>query len=322
MTPISLHKQFGTSKEKLKRRRTRSKAILGVAAALLVLMVGNTAYHNLANTSDRSIVIGSKDFTENIVLAHLYGQMIEAHTDIDVDVEDNLGGTQVCYEALQAGEIDMYLDYTGTVYVSLLNHPAKSDMEAVYQECKDELAANYDIVVLDKSPLNNTYTIAVQPETAEEYGLVTIADLQKCDDQLVIGTTLEFQNRPDDGLPGLVAKYGFQFKNTVGIDGSPRFIALEQGEIDIVDAFATDGLLKKYGLVTLEDTDGYFPPYNAIPMLQEEVLEEYPELADPINQLSAALTDEEMQNMNYLVDEEGQEPAQVAADFLSSHGLL
>ena len=76
-------------------------------------------------------------------MAHLYGQMIEAHTDIDVDVEDNLGGTQVCYEALQAGEIDMYLDYTGTVYVSLLNHPAKSDMEAVYQECKDELAANY-----------------------------------------------------------------------------------------------------------------------------------------------------------------------------------
>ena len=155
-----------------------------------------------------------------------------------------------------------------------------------------------------------------------EYGLVTIADLQKCDDQLVIGTTLEFQNRPDDGLPGLVAKYVFQFKNTVGIDGSPRFIALEQGEIDIVDAFATDGLLKKYGLVTLEDTDGYFPPYNAIPMLRGEVLEEYPELADPINQLSAALTDEEMQNMNYLVDEEGQEPAQVAADFLSSHGLL
>ena len=119
-----------------------------------------------------------------------------------------------------------------------------------------------------------------------------------------------------------MAKYGFQFKNTVGIYGSPRFIALEQGEIDIVDAFATDGLLKKYGLVTLEDTDGYFPPYNAIPMLREEVLEEYPELADPINQLSAALTDEEMQNMNYLVDEEGQEPAQVAADFLSSHGLL
>ena len=79
-----------------------------------------------------------------------------------MDVEDNLGGTQVCYEALQAGEIDIYLDYTGTVYVSLLNHPAKSDMEAVYQECKDELAANYDIVVLDKSPLNNTYTIAVQ----------------------------------------------------------------------------------------------------------------------------------------------------------------
>ena len=322
VTPISLQKQFGVSKEKLRRRKNRSKAILGVAAAVLVLIVGNTAYHSLADTSERSIVIGSKDFTENIVLANLYGQMIEAHTDIDVEVEENLGGTQVCYEALRANEIDLYIDYTGTVYVSLLGHEAQSDTEAVYQACKEEMLTNDNIVVLDKSPLNNTYTIAVQPETAEKYGLVTIADLKTCDDQLVIGTTLEFQNRPDDGLPGLVAKYGFQFADTVGIDGSPRFIALEEGEVDIVDAFATDGLLKKYGLVMLEDADGFFPPYNAIPMVSAQTLETYPELSEPINQLSAALTDEAMQDMNYLVDEEGREPAEVAAAFLADHGLV
>ena len=124
VTPISLQKQFGVSKEKLRRRKNRSKAILGVAAAVLVLIVGNTAYHSLADTSERSIVIGSKDFTENIVLANLYGQMIEAHTDIDVEVEENLGGTQVCYEALRANEIDLYIDYTGTVYeTTMLDHP-------------------------------------------------------------------------------------------------------------------------------------------------------------------------------------------------------
>ncbi len=322
VTPVSLQKQFNTSKEQLKRRRTCSKIALGVVAALLVVMVGNAVYSNLANRSERSITIGSKDFTENIILAHLYGQMIEAHTDIDVTVEDNLGGTKVCYEALKAGEIDMYPDYTGTIYVSLLGHAAEADTEAVYAECKDEMLSNYDIVVLDKAPLNNTYTLAVSPETAEEYGLVMIADLEKCDSKLIIGTTLEFQNRPDDGLPGLLAKYGFNFKRTVSIDGSARFIALEQGEVDTVDAFATDGLLVKYGLVVLEDTDGYFPPYNAVPLVNASVLEEYPEIEEVINSLSVLLTDEVMQNMNYQVDEAGREPAEVAAEFLAANGLV
>ena len=110
---------------------------------------------------------------------------------------------------------------------------------------------------------DSTYTLAVSQETAKKYGLKTMKDLLKCDSQLALGTTLEFQNRPDDGLPGLLKKYGFNFKETVGIDGSPRFTALKNGDTDIVDAYATDGLLKKYNLKVLEDSDGFFPPYYA-----------------------------------------------------------
>lgn len=322
VTPVSLQKQFGQSKDDFFRKRRRSKAVIGVALLLAVVMIGNTVISGISGAGgSKKITIGGKDFTEQFVLAYMYADMIEANTDIEVEVKDNLGGTQVCYEALKKDEIDMYIDYTGTVYVSLLNHQVKSDMEAVYNECKEELAA-IGIEVLEKAELNNTYTLAVTPETAEKYKLKTISDLQRVDDKLVIGTTLEFQNRPDDGLPGLISKYGFTFKDVLGIDGSLRFTALVQGETDIVDAFATDGMLKKYGLTVLKDEDGFFPPYNAIPLIDEETLKEYPELEDVINLLSSHLTDEVMQNLNYLVDEEGREPSAVAREFLEEEGLI
>ncbi len=321
VTPISLQPQFGRSKAELAKKRRREKAVLAVAAALVVVLVGNTFVGGLRQ-DDRSITLGSKDFTEQLILCNLYADVIEHDTDISVERKENLGGSQVCFEAMEKGEIDMYVDYTGTVYVNILNHEAKSDMEAVYQECRDELAEGYDIAVLDQTAFNNTYTLAVTGETAAKYDLKTIEDLKKWDSKLAIGTTLEFQNRADDGLPGLVKKYGVDFKKTVGIDGSPRFTAQQTGEVDIVDAFATDGLLKKYGLTVLEDRDGFFPPYYAIPMIKDETLKEYPELEAAVNRLSPYLTDEVMQELNYQVDEEGMEPADVARAFLKSKKLI
>ena len=150
----------------------------------------------------------------------------------------------------------------------------------------------------------------------------TMEDLQKCDSELTLGATLEFLNRPDDGLPGLETTYDIEFKDAVGIDGSPRFTALENGEVDIVNAFATDGLLKKYDLTILEDNLGYFPPYYAVPMINEETLTKYPELENSINKLSSYLTNEVMQELNYKVDEEGMEPRDVAREYLESVGLI
>ena len=321
VTPISLQKSFGVSQAELRKKRRREKLILAAAGALIAILAGNTLLSGMQQ-QEKTITVGSKDFTEQLILCNLYADLIEHDTDIHVERKENLGGSQVCFEAMKKGEIDMYVDYTGTVYVNILKQKPKADMEAVYAECKASLAEKYDIEVLAQAGFNNTYTLAVSKETAEKYGLETIEDLKKCDTELTIGTTLEFQNRADDGLPGLVGKYGFQFKDTVGIDGSPRFAALESGEVDIVDAFATDGLLKKYDLQVLKDEDGYFPPYYAVPMINKSTLEKYPELEAVIDKLSGVLTDEVMQNLNYQVDEKGKEPADVAREFLESEGLI
>lgn len=321
VTPISLQSAFGTAKAELKKKRKREKVVLAVAAALIVVLVGNTVIGNM-NQEEKTITVGSKDFTEQLILCNLYADVIEHDTDINVVRKENLGGSQVCFEALKKGEIDMYVDYTGTIYVNILNQPAKADMQAVYDECKKALHEKYKIKVLEQANFNNTYTLAVSQETAKKYGLKTMKDLLKCDSQLALGTTMEFQNRPDDGLPGLLKKYGFQFKKTVAIDGSPRFTALKNGNTDIVDAYATDGLLKKYNLKVLEDSDGFFPPYYAIPIINEEMLEKYPELEGVINKLSKILTNEVMQELNYQVDEEGKEPADVAREFAKEQGLI
>ena len=141
------------------------------------------------------------------------------------------------------------------------------------------------------------------------------------DSQLKLGCTLEFQNR-GDCMPALKSKYGADFKKIIAMDGSPRYIALKNKNVDVVDAFATDGLLLKYNLVVLKDTDHLFPPYYAVPCIRESTLNKYPELKKAINSLSPYLTDKEMMKMNYEVDEQGKEPATVAKEFLQEKGLI
>ena len=163
VTPISLQKAFGKSKEELKKKRRRQKVVLAIAGVLIVVMVGNTVIGNMKQ-EDKTITVGSKDFTEQLILCNMYADIIEHDTDINVVRQLNLGGSQVCFEAMKKGEIDMYVDYTGTVYVSLLQHEAKPDMEAVYNECKAELEKNFNILFLEQAGFNNTYTLAVSQE--------------------------------------------------------------------------------------------------------------------------------------------------------------
>lgn len=321
VTPISIQTDTGKSKEAIKKSRIKSKLALGFVGVLIVFMVGNTVF-NSVGVGEKHITLGSKDFTEQLVLCNLYADVIENETDIDVIRKENLGGTQVCFGAMKKGEIDGYVDYTGTIYVTLLGHESKSDMEAVYKQCVKEMDEKYDFKLLEQTNFNNTYTIAGKKETLEKYGLKTISDLQNSADKLIMGSTLEFQNREGDGLPGLVNKYGLTFKNTVAIDGSPRFTALANNEVDLVDAFATDGLLKKYNLVMLEDKDGFFPPYYAVPMFRADTMKKYPEIQKAVDKLSPYLTDEVMQELNYQVDEEGKTPANVARDFLKENNII
>lgn len=320
VTPISLQKGYEGSKEQLRRKRNRQKGVLALVGVLVIAIIGNSVVSSFKGDEKR-IAIGSKDFTEQLVLCNLYADVIEDKTDIKVDRRENLGGSEVCYEAQDKGEIDMYVEYTGTAYMNIMKEESTNDMDKVYQALKKYFKEKNDFAVLDQTKFNNTYTLAVTNETAKKHNLNKISDLRRAGSQLSIGSTLEFLNRAD-GIPGLCKTYGFEFKEKTGIDGSPRYTALENKKVDVVDAFATDGLLKKFKLKVLEDDKKYFPPYYAVPVIREDTLNKYPELKKVINELSSVLTNDAMMEMNYEVDELGKEPNEVAHNYLVKQGLI
>lgn len=317
VTPISLQNET-KSKEKQKKERRKNKIIVIITILIIGLLFLQEI--DFSKKSDNVIRVGSKDFTEQEILCYMTSQAIENNTDIDVENECNLGGAQVVFSALTNDNIDLYIDYAGTDYTDILKHKPISDVDKVYKTIKKEMKEKYDIEVLNQMAFNNTYALAVTKETAQKYNLATISDLTRVSNDLIIAPTLEFINR-EDGLPGLEKKYGLSFKDTIGIDGSPRYTALQNNNAQVIDAFTTDGLLKKFNLVVLEDDKNFFPPYYAIPLVRSDTLKEYPEIEKVLNALGPYLTDEVMQDLNYQVDELGKSPEKVATDFLNMINL-
>lgn len=317
VTPKSLLSKEGQAKA---RRRKEQKILLGVVAAIIIALFVFSGISGMRST-ERTLGIGSKDFTEQVILCFLTAEAIEANTDITVIRHEALSGTKVCFGALRAKEIDMYVEYSGTIYNDILRHPAISDVEEVYQTAKRELKELFDIEALPQMAFNNTYTMAVRPETAQKYNLKTISDLARVSSGFIASTSMEFLNR-DDGLPGLSKTYGLRFRSTKGIDGSPRYTAIINHESDVIDAFSTDGLLKKFDLVVLEDDKSFFPPYYAMPIMRSDVYENYPEIIPILNEVGQLLTNDVMMELNYQVDELQRKPEAVAHEFLVQHGLV
>ncbi len=320
VTPISLQKTNNKSTMSKAKTIRVKKGILIVASCLLVFIFAITGISQKINNK-KVITIAGKDFTEQDIVANILSELIENKTDISVNRKFSLGGTQVSFSALKSGEIDMYVDYTGTAYGDTLKYPPISDVEKVYNVVKKDFKDKFNIEVLKQMDFNNTYTLAVKKETAEKYNLKSISDLAKVGDKLTATTSLEFSNR-QDGIIGLKEKYDFNFKNEIGIDGSPKYTALMNNESDVIDAFSTDGLLKKYALVTLKDDKNFFPPYYAIPLVRSETLEKYPEIEPLIEDVGDLLTDDVVSELNYQVDELRKEPKDVAIEFLKEQGLI
>lgn len=317
VTPTSLQKET-SSKEQLKKYRRKNKII--VISTLVLLAILFISGIDWSKKAEDSIIVGSKDFTEQEILCHMTAKAIESNTDIAVEKQCNLGGAQVVFSALTSNNIDLYIDYAGTDYTDILKHPPINDTKKVYNTIKKEMADKYNIAVLDQMGFNNTYALAVTRKTASQYNLKTISDLARVSNNLKIAPTLEFINR-QDCLPGLEAKYNIKFKDVVGIDGSPRYTALMNNDAQVIDAFTTDGLLQKFDLTILQDDKNFFPPYNAIPLVREKTLEKYPELEDILNTLGKYLTDDVMRELNYKVDALGENPEEVANNFLSEIDL-
>ncbi|AST57289.1 glycine/betaine ABC transporter substrate-binding protein [Thermoanaerobacterium thermosaccharolyticum] len=271
--------------------------------------------------SSGTVVIGSKNFTEQIIMGNILATLIEKNTNLKVVRKLNLGGTDVAFNALKSGDIDMYVEYTGTGLVNILKKPTQNNSDAVYNEVKKDFKEKYNLDWLEPIGFNNTYTLAISPSVEEKYHPKTISDLKKISSNLVLGSTMEFTERPD-GYPGLKKTYNIKFKSVKGMDSGLRYPAIEKGDVDVIDAFSTDGMLKAYNLTVLKDDKNFFPPYYAAPLVRDDTLKKYPELKDVLNKLAGQINDETMRELNYKVDKLGEDPKTVADDFLKSKGLI
>lgn len=292
------------------------KKMISMGAAVAMLIGAS------ACSPQEKLVIGGKEYTEQRILAHLISELIEDRTDIQVERKDGLGGTLVVYNALKAGSIDLYIEYSGTVYVTIFGNETSSDMEYVYNQAKTLVKDENNFDVLSQFGFNNTYVMAVTQEFAQLHNLEKISDLIPIADELHGGFTYEFINR-QDGLIGMEETYGFEVGEVSAFEGTLRYQALENGNINITTAFGTDSLIQKLNLVALEDDLSFFPPYYAFPMLRGGILEKYPILADLSDELAAVLNnDAAMIALNYQVDELQLEPREVARAFLIEQGLI
>jgi osmoprotectant transport system permease protein len=268
------------------------------------------------------IRVGAKDFTEGQILAEVVKQMLEAHTGLAVEVKQNLG-TSVILKALNAGEIDLYPEYTGNLLTSkeALDLPVPEDRSTVTAVVRDGMRRRYGLILLEPFGLNNTYAPCVTRSTAKRYGLRTISDLRRTP-QLRVVIDLSFRTRPD-GWDGLVRTYALVFDQPPS-QVSPNLLykALEQGAADLVIGFATDWQIQSLNLVVLEDDRGYFPSYHAAPLVREALLKRHPEVADILNRLAGRIDDQAMRRLNFQVAVDKRSEADVAQEFLRGQGLI
>jgi len=272
------------------------------------------------------ITVGSKEFTEQLIL----GQMaILALEDAGFEVNDKtgLGGTKVCRDALTAGEIDLYWEYTGTALLVHLGHEETiTDPQECYEVVKKEDEAN-NLVWLDMAKFNNTYTLMMRKDDADAKGIKTISDLAAYVNahpgEVSLGTDHEFYARPD-GFKGVEELYGFQFPEdkVITMDWGLGYKALKEGQVVVAMGFATDGRIEAFGLVNLVDDKAFFPVYNPAPVVRKEVLDKWPEVADVLNKIGPKLDTATMTHLNYLVDVEEKDVEEVARTFLEEQGII
>lgn len=296
-------------------RRWLTQVLLMVLTLSLVIACAG------GDTGGQTIRVGSKDFTEQLILGEIYALVLE-DAGFAVERKLNLGGTPVAQAALESGEIDLYPEYTGTGLLTVLKEPANSDPQAVYETVANQYKEQFDLVWLEPAPMNNTQALAMTQEKSAELGITTISDFASQADTLTLIGPPEFEVR-EDGLPGLKAAYGdFQIQTYKPVEPGLRYQGLVEGEADVAVAFGTDGEISAFDLVVLEDDQQLFPPYQVAPVVRQAVLTANPEVATILDEVSPVITNEVMQGLNYRVSGQGEEPADVARSFLEEYGLL
>lgn len=267
------------------------------------------------------ISIGSKNFTEQLILGELLAQYLGRFTSLPIERRFYLAGTYICHQALLAGRIDMYVEYTGTALVAILKEPPSSDHSAVYQTVRKQYADKFGMEVLPSLGFDNTFAMVMRGSDVRRLKLKTLSDVAAVAPQIRLGVGYEFLERPD-GYKGLASKYGFKFKEAPRVmDLGLLYRALENNQVDLVAGSNTDGLIAALDLVVLEDDRHYFPPYDAVPIVRRQTLEQHPEIRSALGGLSGRIGAEEMRRLNYAVDGEKKDAAAVVKEFLSQKHL-
>jgi osmoprotectant transport system substrate-binding protein len=270
---------------------------------------------------ENRIVVGAKNFTEQLILGELIAQQIEAKTQLPVERRFYLAGTYICQQAILAGRIDIYPEYTGTALTAVLKDKPEGNRANVYQKVKEEYAQRFGLSVGPTLGFDDTFAIEIRGDDARRLGLKTISQAAPYTPQWRAGFGYEFMERPD-GYKGLVATYGLQFA------GPPRIMdlgliarALKNKQVDLIAGNMTDGLIPTLDLFVLEDDLHYFPPYEAVPVMRQDMLARHPEVGQALDALAGKISDDDMRRLNYAVDGEHRDVKDVVREFRRGKGL-
>lgn len=293
----------------------RSTVFVLVLSVSLCVVSCSTSHQN-------RIVVGSKNFTESLLLGELIAQQIEAHTKLKVERRFYLAGSYICQQAILSGRIDVYPEYTGTALTAILKQDASHDPQDVYRRVKSEYERRFGLTLGPAFGFNDTFAMEIRGEEAIRLNVQTLSQAAAFAPQWRAGFGYEFMERPD-GYRGLAATYGLHFAEQPRImDLGLLARALKDHQIDMAGGNATDGLIPALGLFVLEDDRHYFPPYEAVPVIRQQTIQQHPEVMQALAALDGKISDAEMQRLNYAVDGQHRDASEVVREFLRSKGLV
>jgi osmoprotectant transport system permease protein len=301
-----------------KRGSWKLPVLIGVPIAALVLF-----FALRGGGEEDAIVITGKKWTEQYILPYVISEYVKDKTDYPVIVKEAIGETPILTEAIKKGDIDLYVEYTGTGYLTILKEKYDPSMkpEEIYDAVKEGYAKDYNLKWTKPLGFENTYALALNPDTAKQVNVKSISELAPRSNQLTFGGPTEFFER-EDGYTPFVDTYNLNFKDKKSLDANLMYSAVKEGKVDAIPAYTTDGRIVRFNLKTLEDDKKFFPPYYAVPVVREDTLKKYPKLEGVLNELEGKISEEDMAEMNAKVDLDKEDPREVAQEFLKNKGLI
>lgn len=300
------------------------KSLIGLALFASIALVGCGSSNDAGGDTSEPIIFSGKLFTEQFILPQLLGQYVEAKTDYAVEYKDGLGEVAILTPALEKGDIDVYVEYTGTGLQSVLEEDLEQgeSSESILDRVRKGYEEKYGVTWLEPLGFENTYTLAYSKD--QNYNAKTYSDLVEASksEDIVFGAPHAFYERPGDGFDALVKVYPFEFSKNESLDPNIMYEAIKRGDVDVITAFTTDGRIERFDLEITTDDKGFFPKYDAAPLVRQETLETYPELEEVLNELAGKISIDDMQKMNAQVDIDGEKAEDVARDFLIEKGLI